>query len=889
LTNFDDDTPEKLEALIATLDAADYVILSSNRLSASIPRLPMRYPMTAQFYALLFSGELGFHREADFTSYPRLGPLRINDQSAEEAFSVYDHARVQIFKKTSAWNAESVRARLGGVDWDAIIRVSARNAGQLKNGSMLSSWARDAVRRGGTWSRLFPPDSPGSRWPVPVWIVTLELLGLAAFPIAACVLYPLPDRGWLLSKSVGLLLVGYVGWILASVRLAPFLPATLVIVCVAMALASSALLLRQRAFYARFWHAQRGLLLKEECLFWTCFAAFLIVRAGNPDLWHPFFGGEKPMDFAYLNAAVRSEYFPAYDPWFAGGYINYYYFGFVLVAALTKVSGVVPPVAYNLAIPTFSALTAAGVFTVAYALIEHLRRASPPRTPTVTPLLSGIVAVVFVLGLGNLAELRLLVHALRDGGLMQIPNWAWYWNATRIIPHAAAEAPPITEFPFFTFLYGDLHAHMMALPYTLLVLAIALSTLLRTAAHGNRNGWLDELILLGSLALTIGALYATNTWDFPTYILITAAAMILRAWSGPDHARRLRAIALDAGWRVLVVSALAWVLFAPFFRHFSEPHGGVRLWTGSRTTLDAYLTMYALFLFIIGSLALCELVARVRGETRPRSLLVLHLFLASLVVTALSLTFLIEFVRVANDIGRMNTVFKFSFQAWVLLGIAAAVSLASLVDSWQQRSFALNQRIGWLVSMAWVVAFAFLFLGCAVYAPLATRARWRDRFDGRVGFTLDGQAYMASAEHREHEHPLKLAPDLEAIRWLQAEIPGTPVIVEGHMPEYRWGGRISVNTGLPTVIGWSWHERQQRAALPQDVVARRVSDVDAIYTSLDADRVAAILDRYQVEYVYVGSLERVLYPASGLAKFDTDRHWQRVYANDDVRIYRVAR
>jgi uncharacterized membrane protein len=603
-----------------------------------------------------------------------------------------------------------------------------------------------------------------------------------------------------------------------------------------------------------------------------CFAGFLIIRSGNPDLWHPYFGGEKPMDFAYLNAVVKSEFFPAYDPWFAGGYINYYYFGFVLVAVLVKLSGIVPEVAYNLAIPTFFALTAAGVFTVSYALAENLRPATSLRRRVARPFTCGMAAVVFVLGLGNLAQLRLIAQAVREGWA-HVPNWAWYWNATRVIPHPPAEAPPITEFPFFTFLYGDLHAHMMALPYTLLVLASVVSVLIPPIG---RTRWTDEVLRLGLLALATGALLATNTWDYPTYMLIAGVAMTLRARFDPGGAPEWHRAALQAIWRMLLVASGGLGLFAPFFRHFSEPHGGAELWAGSRTTP-------------IASIALFHVLPRVRGETWRRSP-VLRVFLITVVVVALALTAVVEFVRVANDVGRMNTVFKFSFQAWVLLGITAAVGLPSLSDGWRRRPFALDPSLNRLVATAWLMVLTVLFLGCATYAPLATRARWRDRFDRRVGFTLDGQAYMRSAEHKELDTSFRLGPDLAAIRWLQSEIAGTPVIVEAHSPEYRWGGRVSINTGLPTVIGWSWHERQQRAALPEDVVTRRIADVTEIYTTTDPDRTAAILDRYRVEFVYVGALERILYPASGLAKFEADeQRWPRVYANDDVRIYRVVR
>jgi uncharacterized membrane protein len=164
--------------------------------------------------------------------------------------------------------------------------------------------------------------------------------------------------------------------------------------------------------------ARWQLILLEEVLFWLFFAVLLVIRLRNPDLWHPGLGGEKPMDLAYLTAIVRTPYFPAYDPWFSGGYINYYYFGFVLAAVLIHLTGIMPTVAYNLAVPTFFALTAMGAFSVAFNFVERTgledqgivkrwlgvgRRA----------LLVGLAAALFVTIIGNLAQVKLLWDGVR--------------------------------------------------------------------------------------------------------------------------------------------------------------------------------------------------------------------------------------------------------------------------------------------------------------------------------------------------------------------------------------------------------------------------------------------------------------------------------------------
>ncbi len=260
---------------------------------------------------------------------------------------------------------------------------------------------------------------------------------------------------------------------------------------------------RRRASLVSFIRQHAALLLTEEAIFLVLFLLFLLIRAGNPDLWHPARGGEKPMDFAYLNAVIRSTTFPPYDPWHAGGFINYYYFGFVIVGTLIKLTGIVPWVAYNLVVPTLFALTGLGAFSVAFNLADGDRATEFPGEETpyqglrIGSLLAGLAGVFFVVIAGNLGNAKLLVEQIAQRSTAQVagsgilsgllnllsggvavltgkaplafPNDWWFWNASRVIPDT------INEFPFFTFTYADLHAHMIALPLTLLALAAAVA------------------------------------------------------------------------------------------------------------------------------------------------------------------------------------------------------------------------------------------------------------------------------------------------------------------------------------------------------------------------------------------------------------------------------
>ena len=522
INNYDDDNAQKRRSLLTWLNEADYLVLSSNRLYASIPRLPTRYPLTTEYYRLLLGGQLGFDLVASFVSYPSLGSCQFPDQEmpftltqpehtnarpcevslppAEEAFSVYDHPTVLVFRKSDSYSASAIDALLPRSLLDDVYWVTPKEATSRSDGDapslLLSPRMREAQSSGGTWSRLFNSSAmhnENQRLTVFVWGLSLTLVGWLVFPLLYLLLPNLRCRGYGLSRAVGLLAWSYLAWVVASLRLVPYTRVTLWCLL--------ALIGGLSAFTARrHWQGLRDLVSSEwrlmlaaDVVFLVLFLAWTGVRWLNPDLWHPVVGGEKPMDFAYFNAVLKSTWFPPYDPWFSGGQLNYYYFGFVIVGTLTKALGIVPSVAYNLAIPSLFAMTGVGGLVLASNL------AGGGRSRALRAGLWGTVAVVI---LGNLGEVRLLgkglaqvgdVHfeslipgypeavsvlvgiwrVLVNGASLQFrPEW-WYWDATRIIPVNPGEVGPINEFPAFTYLYADLHAHAMALPFTQVALAVA--------------------------------------------------------------------------------------------------------------------------------------------------------------------------------------------------------------------------------------------------------------------------------------------------------------------------------------------------------------------------------------------------------------------------------
>ncbi len=1013
-----DDTPDKYERFINTLDQADYLVITSSRQWGSVGRLPGRFPLSTTYYRALmgcpagesiescfnraqvgtFQGQLGFELIQVFQSDPSIGPISFNDQASEEAFTVYDHPKVLIFEKSLGYDTGRAREILGAVDLSRVVGPDAPRAEPEK--TLLLPEARlNEQRQGGTWTDLFDSRNLVNRFEsvgVAVWYLSVLLVGLIAYPILRIAVPGLEDGGYPLSRIAGLLMLSYLTWLAGSFRI-PFGQVTITAALALLALVSLALVLPNRHRIRDHWRRRSHYYLSVEAVFLALFLVGILIRLGNPDLWHPWKGGEKPMDFSYFNAVLKSTSFPPYDPWYAGGYINYYYYGFVFVGVLVKWLGIIPSIAYNLILPTLFALIGLGAFSVGWNLFQATasRHQAKPQDDLRTSLegphaantgeeaegprlaairlavrpsawLAGLSATLGMVVLGNLGIIRMIVRGYQrlaaggvpidEAGLLSRMLWTlqgffkalsgsglpyamadWYWLPSRAIP-APGDVEPITEFPFFTFLYADLHAHLIALPLTVLVIAWALSVVLAKGRWQSLAGVVSGLLIGG---LTIGALRPTNTWDFYPFLAVGVLAMsytalryaptagaFLRNW--PARWPGVRFLLGLGGAGLLIL--LSHVLFQPYADWYGQGYNAADIWRGTHTPVSAYFNHWGVFLFAILSwmawetrewmaqtpLSALRRLAPYQGLIQMTVVLlavataVLMLFfevriawvvlpLAAwagvlllkprmpdakrvtlfLVGTGLTLSLMVEVIVLRGDIGRMNTVFKFYLQTWTLFAVSAAGALSWLVVALPR--WAPNWRRVWQIGLAVLVASASL------YPLFGGLARIKDRMTSDAPHTLDGMAYMAYSTYNDLDTQMELEQDYNAIRWLQEHVVGSPVIVEGNMVEYHWGTRFSIYTGLPGVVGWNWHQRQQRALQPSELVTDRVQEIERFYRTDSPEEARAFLDKYDVRFIILGQLERAYYAGDGLSKFDAWNgiYWHEVFRDRETVIYEV--
>jgi YYY domain-containing protein len=962
---YEPDNDIKFQHITDSLRRADYVVLSSNRLYGSIPRLPHRYPLTTRYYDELFAEELGFHLEKQFTSYPGWSGIDIVDDHADESFTVYDHPKVIIYGKVRDLSDAEYRSALGS-DWgvspestpaeDREEGKSLMLEGPVENLPAVDDFRWNHWAAENTWMATF------------TWWLALEAIGLLVLPLCYVIMGPLRDRGYVFAKTMGLLLIAYLTWLPASLSLLPNRLSTVAAGAILLAALSAAAFLWKRRQMVAFWRSQLRWIGSVELIFALSFLAFVGVRILNPDLWQPWLGGEKPMEFAFLNAVLKSPYFPPYDPYFAGGYINYYYYGYFIIAILIKITGISPSVAFNLAIPSLFALTVINSLGMG-RMLGRSWGAGLCAAVAVGVLGNLDGGVQFVESFGNLGNLPFssaipgleglvrMIPGLFRWGMEGFPPIAFdYWRSTRLVPFA------INEFPFFSYLFADLHPHMMGLPFTILGLGLIWCVLRRTSelcAGGGVTSWRrrfawKDLGLAVLLALTLGALATINTWDLPAYLGLFGLVLLIGLPRSGGKWQLLWTIPAT-----VALTAASLLLYWPFFANYQALYVGVgRVEAG--TGFEPAVVIWGLFFFLISSYLLNKLICdRARDPASrllrlmlrrwerlphlvqlwralaggygnaPRwwlvglalgglalvALLAAQQWMMAWVLAMLLLTALLLFRRGLPDeerfllilllageailLGceliymkdfldgseyrRMNTIFKFYIQVWVFWGIGAGALLLRL---WSR------MVRGWttLWGAAWAIILAILLGASLIYPIWGTRARVADRFPGTrppVG-TLDGMAFMrvGSFTWPDENNRIELKYDYEAIRWLLDNVPGTPVVAEAALPYYREGGmRVASFTGLPGLLGA--HQSEQRYSW---MTGERDGKVRQLFDGGDAETALRVLRELRIRYIYVGQLERTVYDAGGLAKFD---RWLRegrlevAFQNEGVTLYRV--
>ncbi|HSW48097.1 MAG TPA: DUF2298 domain-containing protein [Candidatus Saccharimonadales bacterium] len=717
------------------------------------------------------------------------------------------------------------------------------------------------------------------------WWGTILIIGTGFLPLTFLLFDKLFDHGYIFSKILGIIFTSYAIFLFGVLHLTPFTQLFSYLIFIFITILFFILIPSKfKTFQTLKQHFR--ILLFEEILFLLSLFFWAYIHSFAPDIH----GLEKYMDFGFINSILRSDYFPPKDMWFTPLPINYYYFGHLATAVLTKLSGIPSKITFNLMLSTIFAFCISGTFSLGTNLYIFMqdKKASIAKGISV-----GFLTAALTTFAGNLhilyaffkpypAETPVPFWQLPFMPL-SFPNSYWYPNATRFIYHT------IHEFPIYSWVVADLHGHVLDIPFVLLIIAVLLSFFIAksekpTAAIkpkniilmplfgipiGNKNLEIGNLTLIGFL---LSAMYMTNAWDGGIYLLLSGLVLLA------IYYKQLRIFFLSLG-----AVCLSLAIFTYPYNHFFKPFAseiGVLCAPGFLTKIGKLgpllfeadhcqhsywwqlLTLYSFFYFFVFSYLIFM--------KNVKKILKTDIFVLLLIILSTFLIILPEFIYLKDIYPahyRANTMFKLVFQAFIMLSISSSYIIVRILSSFKLKAFNIGKKI--------LAIFYLLFAICLItlvltYPYLAIKSYYGDL---KTQKNLDGTAYLQT-----------LYPsDYEAINWINKNVTGQPVILEAQSDSYTDFARVSANTGLPTVLGWTVHEWLWRGTY--DIPAPRITDVKIIYETPDSATAKKLLIKYAVKYVFIGVLEYQKYPQLSEAKFQ--KLGKIIYQNQGTKIYQI--
>ncbi len=783
------------------------------------------------------------------------------------------------------------------------------------------------------------------------WWLALTLPGWLVWPFVTR-LTPAGSQGYLLAKALGLLLPALALWLASFWGLLPFTRSAMVPLLLLAGFGAWGAyrrrshllqLLKQPAFLTR--------LFASEALFTASLLLAVFARGLKPELDSL----EKFMNVGLMNSLWRTNWLPALDTWFSGKTVNYYYFGQYCYTYLAKLTAIRPEVAYNLGMATTFAFTLTLAYTLVAGLVLSRDRSARTWKGTLASL-SGLWGALLVslagnghaFFFGNRSPGRQVTRWLINRGFLasSVDKPYWFADATRFIGYNPDTTDKtIHEFPFYSFLVADLHAHVINLTFVLVFLIVMaalvgrprlVQSMARCCREQDRADRLDDLgwyqrtkedaldrlrvMVTDPLLLVSGLLLAVfmmgNYWDFAIYLAVAALVLLVTNYQGSSRKKLLPGVIillvqaaflllvylrlqnpLLAVWALLVVwlinqgltllhgdaltvtgAQVSWLFLLahgvslPFNRSF-EPISKTIARTQATTPISQLLLLWGPHLLATGLFALMLVWVHHRRQPRvfpppagtglrggrrfypldPADRLLLVFFLWSVCLLLLpELVYVVDIY--SGSFKRANTMFKFTYQAFLLLSLIWAAAPGRLLQKsggkgrWPRRILAGFLLLGLVVPFWYTVPAASQWLG----------AFKRARYQG-----LDGLAPLALKDSAQipGQLPGELAADVAAIRWLNETVTGQPLVLEADGESYTDFCRISAMTGLPTILGWETHEwlwrtsRDTPDAYSAHVLPRQ-QDIRLIYTTDDQALRQELLARYQVAYLVIGDLER---------------------------------
>lgn len=687
------------------------------------------------------------------------------------------------------------------------------------------------------------------------WWLEYLLIGALFLPLTTKLFSKFWDKGYIFSKTLGIILLSYVSLNLGILKLVPYSQASLVLLLIIYLFFLSIYLSRQNRWlnFKKLIDLQKWTFLGYEVIFLLILTLWSFVRAHAPDIE----GLEKFMDWGFVNSILRSTYFPPIDMWFSGQPINYYYFGHFIFATLTKLSSLDSTVTYNLSIASLCALTFTHALSFSSNFIYSLKNKLP------RSIALGLVSALLITFGGNLHSIYKIAKidyknnnsrlVITIPEIQKAAQSYWYPDATRFIGFDPdVKDKTIHEFPLYSFVVADLHGHLNNIPLVLLFVAFLFHSL---SVVGLTKKYLNlKLILISAFLLSVG--YMTNAWDLAVYGLLFGFCFFLYSFYRLDFLTALSKTILHG----LLLLAFWFIFSLPFNLHFESIAQGIVI-------SDTHSPFYQLLVLYGGFWLICLptfVLLFWKFLRKSKELVLADIFFLGVVFTATILIIIPELIYIKDiyifEHRRANTMFKLVYQAFMLYSLASGYALL--------RFSQLGHRF---LKPIYKLIFILVFSIHLIYSYFAIKSYYSSLSSYRG---LYGLGFLQT----------RYPDNYAAFLWFQENVSGQPNIVEAVGDSYTDYNLISAATGLPTIEGWIVHEWLWRGGY--DKPAARQEEVKKIYTSKDSQEIRSLLYKYKISYLFVGAKERDKYPELDEQVF-TSLGAKIVFQSGNTKIFKV--
>lgn len=675
------------------------------------------------------------------------------------------------------------------------------------------------------------------------WWAHILAMGVVFLPITMLLFSKFYDRGYILSKTVALSIISYFLWLLSSLKLISFAQTNLWLVLLLFAFINGLVVyFNKESFLEINWKTFLRSAAASEIMFFAGLSYWSFIRANQPDIK----GLEKFMDFGFINSILRSDFMPPPDIWWAEAGINYYYFGHFMAAVVTKLSAIPSEVTYNLWMATMFAV----ILTFTYCITTNLISLISKNKKAI--IIGGGVSALMMSFAGNLHTFFVGFLGTVFTGKKAFEGY-WYPDATRYIGYKPeTQDKTIHEFPSYSMIVSDLHAHVIDMLIVFTIIALIAVFVIRIMDRLEDYEWHKPQPEVIMFAFLLGCSYIANAWDFPIYLMAIGIALLFVNLKKYGITFKALYTTVIIGIVLIIVPML---MDLPFTLNFKNIAGGVAI-AKYHTPIEKYFVLWGHFLFMTVSFIWLVIKlykrtlqksqrSRKAVEKRPfaehlqgfiEKLETADIIAATLLIAAVVLIIAPEIIYVRDiyeqGYARSNTMFKLVYQGYLMFTVVFGYALIRL---WQGTEIFVDKKwIRTVMVLTVIMALMYPFFSIKGYYGDVSEKNYKG---------LDGLRFLKKDS----------LDDYNTAMWFNKNVSGQPNILEANGDSYTDYCRISMVTGLPTIMGWRTHQWLWRSDVK--MVDARIEEVKTIYESEDTAKTNELLKKYKIKYIVIGELE----------------------------------